>query len=45
MKGNNPFVPPAMGLIVLLLFFYKDDFGIKEPTNVYMTKKPNYYLS
>ena len=28
-KGMNPYIPTAMGLIVSLLFFYKDGFGIK----------------
>ena len=32
----NPFILPAMGLIVRLLFFYKDGFGIKLPTKVDM---------
>ena len=27
-------IPPAMGWIILLLFFYKDGFGIKYPTKV-----------
>ena len=27
-KGMNPLVFPAMGWIVPLLFFHKDDFGI-----------------
>ena len=28
-KGMNPLILPAIGKIVPLLFFYKDDFGIK----------------
>ena len=28
-KDMNPLILPAMGLIVPLLFFYKDGFGIK----------------
>ena len=28
-KGMNPLILPAMGLIVPLLFFLKDGFGIK----------------
>ena len=32
----NPLVQPAMGQIISLLFFYKDSFGIKEPTKVDM---------
>ena len=29
MKGMNPLIPPAMGLIVSLSFFYEDGFGYK----------------
>ena len=29
-KGMNPLIPPAMGDIVSLMFFYKDGFGIKK---------------
>ena len=28
-KDMNPFITPAFGYIVSLLFFYKDSFGIK----------------
>ena len=28
-KGMNLLIPPAMGSVVLLLFFYKDGFDIK----------------
>ena len=35
-KGMNPLIPPAMGQILSLLFFKKDDFGIKLPTEVDM---------
>ena len=28
-KSIYPFIPPAMGWILPLLFFYKDGFGIK----------------
>ena len=28
-KGMNPLIQPSMVYIVLLLFFYKDGFGIK----------------
>ena len=28
-KGMNPFILPAMGLLVPLLFFLKDGFGIE----------------
>ena len=28
-KGINSFITPAIGWIVPLLFFYKNDFGIK----------------
>ena len=28
-KGMNPLILPAMGKIVLLLLFWKDDFGIR----------------
>ena len=40
-KGTNSFnPPPAMGLIVSLLFFYKDGYGIKKPIRVvYWNKK------
>ena len=34
-KGMNP-DPPAIDLKTQLLFFYKDGFGIKYPTNVDM---------
>ena len=29
-KGMNPLIPLVMGLVVPLLFFYKDGFGIKS---------------
>ena len=32
----DPVIPFAIGYVVLLLFFYKDDSGIKWPTNVDM---------
>ena len=35
-KGMNPFIPLAMSRIVSLLFFYKDGFGIKGLTKIYM---------
>ena len=28
-KGMNPLIPSAIGQIASVLFFYKDDFGIK----------------
>ena len=44
-KGMNPLIFPAMGLIVLLLFFKENGFGIKKPTKVDMPlnieTKPN----
>ena len=33
-KGMNAFISPAMGWIVPLMSFQKDDFGIKKPTKV-----------
>ena len=38
-KGMNPLIPPAMGEIVSLLFFYKDVFGIKYLLKVDMPLK------
>ena len=40
-KGINPFILPAMGLIVLLLLFCKDGFGIKQSKKIDMQLKTN----
>ena len=44
----NPLILPAMALIVPLLFFYKDDFGIKLSKKVDMQlnkeTKLNYFI-
>ena len=45
----NPLIPPAMGIIVPLLSFNKDEFAIKQPTKVDIPlnkeTKPNIYTS
>ena len=44
-KGMNPLIPPDLGLILLLLSFYENRFGIKESTKIDMPlnkeTKPN----
>ena len=35
-KNKNPLIPAVMGWMVSFLFFYKDGFGIKWSTKVYM---------
>ena len=35
-KGMNHVIPPSIGLIVPLLFFYKDGFGIESPSKIDM---------
>ena len=33
-KGMNPLIPPSLGDILSLLYFYKDTFGIKYSKKV-----------